>query len=31
MCKCVVCGKENYVINTKKFPKDFCSYSCYEE
>lgn len=31
MCKCVICGVENYVINTKKFPKDFCSYKCYEE
>ena len=31
MCKCKVCGKENYPINTKKFPKDFCSYKCYEE
>lgn len=31
MCKCVICGKENYVVNTKKFPKDFCSYPCYEE
>ena len=31
MCKCIICGKEDYVIDTKKFPKDFCSYSCYEE
>lgn len=31
MCKCKVCGKEDYAIDTKKFPKDFCSYSCYEE
>jgi hypothetical protein len=31
MCKCKVCGKENYPIDTKKFPKDFCSYKCYEE
>ena len=29
--KCIICGKENYVVNTKKFPKDFCSYKCYEE
>lgn len=21
MCKCIVCGKENYPIDTKKFPK----------
>ena len=25
------CGNTNYVVNTKKFPKDFCSYKCYEE
>lgn len=31
MCKCIICGKENYVIDTKKFPINFCSYSCYEE
>lgn len=31
MCKCIICGKENYPIDTKKFPKDFCSYKCYEE
>lgn len=31
MCKCIICKKENYVIDTKKFPKDFCSYKCYEE
>ncbi len=31
MCKCKVCGKENYPIDTSKFPKDFCSYKCYEE
>jgi hypothetical protein len=31
MCKCIVCGKENYPIDTKKFPKTFCSYKCYEE
>ena len=29
--KCKICGKENYEVNTKKFPKDFCSYKCYEE
>lgn len=29
--KCIICGKENYDIDTKKFPKDFCSYKCYEE
>lgn len=31
MCKCKICGKENYPVDTKKFPKDFCSYGCYEE
>lgn len=31
MCKCVICGKEGYEINPKKFPKNFCSYKCYEE
>lgn len=31
MCKCKICGKEDYEINPKKFPKDFCSYKCYEE
>ena len=31
MCKCKICGKENYEINLRKFPKDFCSYKCYEE
>jgi hypothetical protein len=31
MCKCKVCGKEEYKIDTNKFPKDFCSYKCYEE
>lgn len=31
MCKCKICGNKNYEVNTKKFPKDFCSYSCYEE
>lgn len=31
MCKCKICGNTNYPINTKKFPKDFCSYKCYEE
>jgi len=31
MCICKVCGKTDYVIDTKKFPKDFCSYRCYEE
>lgn len=29
--ECIVCGNTNYVVNTKKFPKDFCSYKCYEE
>lgn len=29
--KCKICGKENYEIDTKKFPKDYCSYKCYEE
>lgn len=31
MYKCIICGKEGYEINPKKFPKDFCSYKCYEE
>ena len=31
MVKCIICGRENYEIDTKKFPKDFCSYKCYEE
>lgn len=31
MCKCKICGKDDYEINPKKFPKDFCSYKCYEE
>lgn len=31
MCKCIICKKENYVIDTKKFPKDFCSHKCYDE
>lgn len=30
MCKCIVCGKENYPVDTKKFPEIFCSYHCYE-
>ena len=29
--KCIICGKENYIVDTKKFPKNFCSYKCYEE
>lgn len=29
--KCEICGKEEYEINTKKFPKNFCSYKCYEQ
>ena len=31
MCKCKICGKTDYKIDTKKFPKEFCSYKCYEE
>ena len=31
MCICKICGKTDYLIDTKKFPKDFCSYKCYEE
>ena len=31
MVKCIICGKEDYEVNPKKFPKDFCSYKCYEE
>lgn len=29
--KCEICEKENYVIDTSKFPAKFCSYKCYEE
>jgi hypothetical protein len=29
--KCEICEKENYVIDTKKFPAKYCSYKCYEE
>lgn len=29
--KCEICGKNNYVVDTKKFPARFCSYKCYEE
>ena len=29
--KCEICEKEDYVIDTKKFPAKFCSYKCYEE
>lgn len=28
--KCKYCGKEDYVVNSKKFPSEYCSYSCYE-
>ena len=31
MCVCKICGKTGYLVDTKKFPKDFCSYRCYEE
>lgn len=31
MEKCIICEKTNYKVDTKKFPKDFCSYKCYEE
>lgn len=31
MCKCKICGSTDYPIDTKKFPKDFCSYKCYEK
>ena len=31
LTKCIICGKEDYPVDTKKFPKDFCSYKCYEE
>lgn len=32
MCeKCINCGKDILEINTKKYPKKFCSYGCYEE
>ena len=31
MCeKCIQCGNDVLIIDTKKFPKKFCSYSCYE-
>ena len=29
--KCIVCGKEDYEVNTKKFPSKFCSSGCYEK
>lgn len=29
--KCEICKKEEYIIDTKKFPAKFCSYKCYEE
>lgn len=29
--ECKVCKNNDYEINTRKFPKDFCCYSCYEE
>lgn len=29
--KCIICGNTDYFPNTSKFPKDFCSYKCYEE
>lgn len=28
---CAICGKEEYPIDTKKFPKEFCSWHCYEQ
>lgn len=28
--KCTICNKTDYVVNTSKFPKQFCSYKCYE-
>lgn len=31
MQKCKICGNTNYLVDTKKFPKDYCSYKCYEE
>ena len=31
MQKCKICSNQDYQIDTKKFPKDFCSYKCYEE
>lgn len=31
MCeKCIQCGNSILVVDTKKFPKTFCSYNCYE-
>jgi hypothetical protein len=29
--KCEICEKEDYVVDTKKFPAKFCSYKCYEQ
>lgn len=29
--ECSVCGNTNYTVNTNKFPREFCSYKCYEE
>lgn len=29
--KCIQCGGNILVVDTKKFPKTFCSYSCYEQ
>jgi len=29
--KCEICKKEDYKIDTSKFPKRFCSYKCYGE
>lgn len=33
MCeiKCIICNNKHYKINTTKYPKNFCSYTCYEE
>ena len=31
MCKCKMCKEEILLINTKNFPKEYCSYRCYED
>lgn len=28
---CIICGKQDYIVDTKKFPSKFCSYKCYEQ
>lgn len=31
MDKCIICGQQDYVVDTKKFPAEYCSYGCYEQ